>query len=65
MTEPIEVGQGSKIDRIMAGLVSQGYTEGTVADRERQRLLDKTQLSHGTILDLYREAGEEARIVGE
>jgi len=66
--DPIELGTGSKHDRIMAGLVSQGFITGSIQDRERQRLLAKLVLSEPqskTLYDLYEQAGEFNRIDGD
>jgi hypothetical protein len=64
--EPIELGDGSRNDCIMAGLVSQGFTSGTIADRERARLLAKLELSPPvegySLYDLYRTAAEQPRL---
>lgn len=64
--EPILVGSGSLNDQIMAGLVSQGFTSGSIADRERGRLLAKLELSPLvtglSLYDLYRQADEVPRI---
>lgn len=65
--DPILVGDGSLADRIMAGLISQGFTEGTLADRERARLLAKLVLvepQNLSIQDLYSLANEENRLAG-
>lgn len=64
--DPI-LGSGSTlIDKIMSGLISQGYTTGTISDREYSRLKAKTGLSKGyTIADLYDRAGEAGRIYGD
>lgn len=70
--DPIESGTGSLADRIMAGLVSQGFTTGSLSDRERARLLSKLDaadpgnwpltIAGYSLYDLYREAGEDPRI---
>jgi hypothetical protein len=64
--DPI-LGSGSTLtDKIMSGLVSQGFTTGTISDREYSRLKAKTGLSVGyTIADLYDRAGEAGRIYGD
>lgn len=65
--EPILMGTGSIVDQIMAGLESQGFTEGSLVDREYARLLAKLTLTAPVALsiqDLYNLAGEENRITG-
>lgn len=64
--DPILSGSGSINDQIMAGLVIQGFTTGSITDRERARLLAKLGFSATiagySLYDLYREAAEEPRI---
>ena len=65
--DPILVGTGSLADRIMAGLISQGFTTGSISDRERARLLAKLVLPSTTQLslhDLYKLASEPYRLLG-
>lgn len=65
--EPILLGSGSLADQMMAGLISQGFTSGSLADRERARLLAKLVLvepQNLSIQDLYRLANEPNRIAG-
>ena len=67
MFEPIFVGEGSFADQMMAGLISQGFTDGSLADRERARLLSKLTLTEPQLLsiqDLYFQAGEVNRLAG-
>jgi hypothetical protein len=66
--DPILVGTGSLADRIMEGLISQGFTTGSLSDRERARLLAKLVLVEPqplTIQDLYDLADEPNRMVGQ
>lgn len=53
-------------DDLMTELTGLGYTEGSVSDRERARLLDDLLLSPTvaglSLYDLYELAGEEPRI---
>lgn len=66
--EPILVGSGSLADQIMAGLISQGFVSGSLADREYDRLLARLGLAYTgiqTLVDLYTLAGEEIRVIGE
>lgn len=66
--EPILVGDGSFADRMMQGLISQGFFEGTLADRERARLLAKLGLTQAvdlSIQDLYWMAEEPNRLGGQ
>jgi len=63
--EPILSGSGSFRDRILAGLIIQGFLAGSVDDRERARLLNKLALSgpqSKSIPDLYVLANEDDRI---
>lgn len=58
----------SVADLIMADLVSQGYLTGTLADRERARLLDDlllTEPQNLSLQDLYRLVSEPNRLAGE
>lgn len=58
----------SVADLIMADLISQGYTAGTLADRERARLLDDlllTEPQNLSLQDLYRLVDEPNRLAGE
>lgn len=58
-TQAIARGTG-----IIEELVAAGYTMGTIMDRERLRLLDKTGANPvaATLQDLYRIAGERPRL---
>ena len=52
-------------DNIMNQLTLMGYTTGTINDRERARLIDKSKVANPeklSILDLYVSAGEEFRL---
>jgi hypothetical protein len=54
---------------MMAGLVIQGFTTGSLADRERERLTAKLVLSEAvaatfSISDLYELANETNRLMG-
>lgn len=63
--EPILVGSGSITDQIMAGLISQGFTTGSVSDRERARLLARLLLVEPqklSMMDLYTLANENNRL---
>jgi hypothetical protein len=65
--EPTLLGNGSLADQIMAGLIDQGFIEGSIADREYARLLAKLSLLHGvsyTMADLYFLAEEPNRLAG-
>lgn len=65
--EPILAGNGTLADQIMNGLISQGFLMGSLADRERARLLAKLVLTEPqklTIDDLYELASEDNRIAG-
>lgn len=65
--DPILVGTGSIIDQIMAGLISQGFTTGSVSNRERARLLSKlvlTEPQSKSLEDLYGLASESNRLYG-
>jgi hypothetical protein len=67
MFEPTLVGEGSLADQILAGLESQGFEEGSLADREYARLLSKLGLAYTdgySIQDLYSLADEPNRIAG-
>jgi len=62
---PILVGSGSLHDQIMAGLESQGFSIGSISDRERARLLAKLVLIEPqplSLYDLYDRADEPYRI---
>lgn len=67
MTDPVLSGDGSLSDQIIAGLDTQGFSEGTINDRERARLEAKLSSSDSnkSISDLYEEASEDQRIAGE
>ena len=55
----------TKNDNIMAALIGAGYTTGTIADRERKRLLAALVLAEPqslTLQDLYKRAGERPRL---
>lgn len=65
--EPTLVGNGSLADRIIAGLIDQGFLVGTITDREYARLLAKLLLvapQPYSINDLYSLADEDNRIAG-
>lgn len=65
--EPVLAGNGSLADQIFNGLISQGFLTGSLADRERARLLSKLTLSEPqnlSIQDLYELAVEDNRIAG-
>lgn len=65
--EPTLAGSGSLADQILQGLINQGFTTGSLADRERARLLAKLTLSEPqalTIQDLYDLADEPNRLAG-
>lgn len=65
--EPTLVGNGTLADRIMAGLIDQGFLTGTIVDREYARLLSKLSLTAPqpkSLDDLYSMAGEDNRILG-
>jgi len=65
--EPILLGNGSLADRILAGLIDQGFLSGSLADREYLRLLNKLGLAYTgaqTLADLYELAAEDNRIAG-
>lgn len=66
MTEPILSGEGSLADQILAGLSSQGFNTGTLADREYERLLAKLTLTErdNSLQDLYSLANEPHRLSG-
>jgi len=66
--DPIQLGTGSVFDRILAGLESQGFTTGSIQDRERGRLLAKlvltpTQAIGKTLVELYILAAEPYRLL--
>jgi hypothetical protein len=55
----------SRNDLIMQELVGLGFTEGSIVDREYERLLSELRLSSGqglSLYDLYSMAGEEPRL---
>jgi hypothetical protein len=63
--EAILAGNGSLIDQVMNGLITQGFLAGTVTDRERDRLLNKLALvapQNLSMMDLYTLAGESNRL---
>lgn len=65
--EPTLLGNGSLADRIMAGLIDQGFLFGSLVDREYTRLLNKLGLAYTgaqTIQDLYFLADEDNRVAG-
>lgn len=65
--EPILAGNGSLADQIFNGLVSQGFLTGSLADRERARLLSKLVLAEPqnlSLQDLYDLADEDHRLSG-
>lgn len=65
--EPTLEGDGSIADQIMAGLISQGFNEGSLSDREYSRLLSKLTLTVAdgfSIADLYALAAEPNRLAG-
>lgn len=64
-TDPIVSGGGSVRDQIFQGLIAQGFTEGSITDRERARLLLKAGLEapqNLSMMDLYTLVGEENRL---
>jgi len=63
--EPILAGNGSLIDQITNGLITQGFLAGSVTDRERLRLLNKLVLVDPqslSMMDLYQLANEDNRL---
>lgn len=63
--EPLLEGDGSISDQIFRSLTTQGFTEGTIVDREYGRLLAKLSLAAPqsySLDDLYSLAGEIKRI---
>jgi hypothetical protein len=64
--EPILLGNGTLADQIYAGLASQGFVTGSLADKEQLRLLTKLEVEYEgqTLQDLYFAAGETNRLLG-